>query len=116
MLKADTTPAGDKELQNMPRPSQLDVEQRMQAVMALLRREEPAGKIARRLGVSEPTLYRWRDQFLDGAKAGLNAGRGKTDDRDRQIEQLHRQVAERDRFIGEQAIALRVLKKVQASA
>jgi len=100
----------------MPKQCTVEVEQRMEAVVALLRREEPAVKIARRVGVSEQTLYRWRDQFLDGAKAGLNAGRGKADERDRRIEQLHQDLAERDRFIGEQAIALRVLKKAQASS
>jgi hypothetical protein len=30
------------------------------AVLALLRREEPAAQLARRFGVSEQTLYRWR--------------------------------------------------------
>ncbi|MHC4406136.1 MAG: helix-turn-helix domain-containing protein [Planctomycetota bacterium] len=29
-------------------------------MLALLRREEPAAQLARRFGVSEQTLYRWR--------------------------------------------------------
>lgn len=36
----------------MGRQSNLTVEQRTEAVLSLLRREEPAGKIARRYGVA----------------------------------------------------------------
>ena len=34
----------------------------------LLRREEPAAKLARRFRISEQTLYRWRDDFLAGGE------------------------------------------------
>jgi hypothetical protein len=37
----------------MPRRSELSVEQRRAAVLALLRKEEPGVQLARRLGVSE---------------------------------------------------------------
>jgi AcrR family transcriptional regulator len=42
----------------MGRKSELSVERRVELVLALLRKEEPAAQIARRAGVSEPTLYR----------------------------------------------------------
>mgnify|MGYP005859571361 CR=1 FL=1 len=100
---------------DMSRRSQLSAEQRLEAVLSLLRREEPAGTVARRFGVSEPTLYRWRDQFLEGGKAGLASGSGKADERDRRIAELEHEVAERDRYIGEQAIAIRLLKKTAHS-
>jgi transposase-like protein len=41
----------------------------------LLSKEEPAVQIPRRVGVSEQTLYRWRDEFINGGKAQLG-GRG----------------------------------------
>jgi transposase-like protein len=47
----------------MGRRSDLTVSQRREAVLMLLRREEPAARLARRFGVSEHTLYRWRDEF-----------------------------------------------------
>ena len=50
----------------MPRRSELTAEQRRDAVLALLRKEEPGAQLARRFGVSEQTLYRWRDEFLAG--------------------------------------------------
>ena len=41
----------------MGKRSNLTVPERREAVLMLLRREEPAGKLARRFGVSEHTLY-----------------------------------------------------------
>ena len=32
------------------------------------RREEPAAALARRYGVSENTLYKWREQFRGGGR------------------------------------------------
>ena len=98
----------------MGKHSKLSMDERTEAVLSLLRREESAVKIARRFGVSEPTLYRWRDQFLDAGKAGLAVSNGKADPRDRTIEQLEKELAERDRVIGELTIANRVFKKLSA--
>lgn len=95
----------------MGRRSELSIEKRTEAVLSLLRREEPATKIARRYGVSEQSLYRWREQFLDGGKAGLASSNGKADPRDREIAQLKKDIAERDRFVGELTIANRLFKK-----
>ena len=41
----------------------------------LIRREESAAKLARRYGVSEPTLYSWRDKFIAGGVAALVGGK-----------------------------------------
>ena len=60
----------------MAKRSEVSIAQRREAVLSLLRREEPATKIARRFGVSEPTLYRWRDEFLAGGEAGLSGSKG----------------------------------------
>ena len=55
----------------MAKRKQPSVEEKLQAVMALLRKEEPAAKIARRFNISETSLYRWRDDFLEGGKQSL---------------------------------------------
>ena len=66
----------------MGKRTHLDIGQRIEAVLALLRREEPAALIARRYRIAEATLYRYRDHFLEAGKAGLNgAGRSKGDGR-----------------------------------
>ena len=55
----------------MGKRSELSVAKRREVVLVLLRREEPANKLARRYGISEQTLYRWRDEFLAGGEGAL---------------------------------------------
>jgi transposase-like protein len=95
----------------MGKKSELGVSARREAVLALLRREEAGKVLARRYGISEQTLYRWRDEFLAGGESALASGQGGSDGRDRQIADLKREVARRDQVIGELTIANRILKK-----
>jgi transposase-like protein len=91
--------------------SKLSVPERREVVLSLLRREEPATVLARRYGISEHTLYRWRDEFMTAGEAALANGKGKADPRDRRISELNKQLGQRDRVIGELTIANRILKK-----
>jgi transposase len=102
----------------MSRQCNVDVKDRREAVLSLLRREEPAAVIARRIGVSEPTLYRWRDEFLAAGEAALANGSGKkgADPRDRRIAELEYQIEKRDQVIGEYTIANRILKKLSGQS
>ena len=96
----------------MGKRTELNPTNQTEAVLALLRREEPASTLAKRWGISEQTLYRYREKFLEGGKAALADGRrGKADGRDQQIEKLEKDLAERDRVIGELTIANRIFKK-----
>ena len=65
--------------------SKLGMSERREVVLSLLRREEPATVLARRYGISENTLYRWRDEFMTAGEAALANGKGKVDPRERQI-------------------------------
>jgi len=94
--------------------SNLSVPERREIILSLLRREEPAKVLARRHGISENTLYHWRDDFLTGGEAALVNGKGKADPRERQIAELKKQLDERDKIIGELTIANRLLKKTAA--
>ena len=94
----------------MAKKSPLSPAKRREVVLMILRKEEPITVLARRFGVSEPTLHRWRDEFLAAGEAGL-AGK-KADDAQRQkIRELENKLAERDQVIGELTIANRILKK-----
>jgi transposase len=95
----------------MAKASELSSKQRTEAVLALLRREEPGTVLARRFGVSEPTLYRWRDEFLAAGEAALGSRKSAGEPKARQIAELEKQIAKRDQVIGELTIANRVLKK-----
>jgi transposase-like protein len=96
----------------MAKKSNLTIAQRREVVLSLIRREEPAVQLARRWGVSEPTLYRWRDEFMAGGEAALANGRGRTDGRAREIQELQSQIEGRDQVIGELTVANRILKKL----
>ena len=95
----------------MGRKSEMPAEKRVDVVLALLRKEEPATQIARRAGVSEQTLYRWRDEFIAGGKAQLG---GKSNDvvAARELAKLQREIETREQVIGELTIANRILKKL----
>ena len=91
--------------------TELNVTDRTEAVLALLRREDPVVKIARRFGISEQTLYRYREQFLEGGKAALaNGCRSKVDPRDHEVGRLKKDVLRRDRVICELTITNGILK------
>ncbi len=91
--------------------SNLSASERRELVLSLLRREEAAGVLARRYGICENTLYRWREEFITAGEAALANGRGKADSRDRQLAELKKQLDDRDKVIGELTIANRLLKK-----
>lgn len=98
----------------MAKKSELKAEERMEAVLTLLRREESAAALARRYQVSEVTLYRWRDVFLTAGKAGLGKPEGSAESAAaRRIEQLEGELAQRAQVIGELTIANGILKKLQ---
>lgn len=88
----------------------IDGKRGTEAVLALLRREGTGAQIARQHGMSEQSLYRLRDEFLEGGRAALN-NRGKNGGANREMQEMHRGIAERDRVIGEMTIVNRILKK-----
>ena len=96
----------------MGKKSELSASQRQEIVLMMLRREEPISVLARRYGVSETTLHRWRDDFLTAGQAALAYGRRKqVGVQAEHVRQLERDVAKRDQVIGELTIANRILKK-----
>ena len=59
--------------------------------MKLLRREEPTAVLARRYGVSEQSLYRWQDEFLEAGQAALADGKnGSGDGHSKRLQELQR--------------------------
>lgn len=97
----------------MGKRSRVSTADREEAVLRLLRKEEPVAALARRYQVSEQTLYRWRDDFLAGGRARL-ARRGRANQQqDRRIATLERELAKRAQVIGELTLANDLLKKLQ---
>lgn len=98
----------------MGKKSELNVAQRAQLVMRLLSKEEPAAQIARRAGISEQTLYRWREEFIQGGEQALSSGAAEAVQA-KEKARLEAQLADRDQVIGELTIANRILKKLSGS-
>lgn len=95
----------------MGRRSEFTAEERVEIVLALLRREEPMSVLAKRHGVSETSLGRWRDEFIAAGTDGLARGTRRKAGETRAAQRLEAEIVERDRVIGELTIANRVLKK-----
>jgi transposase len=95
----------------MARASDLTPEQRTEIILAMLRREEPTSILARRHGISEQTLNRWREEFVAGGKAQLSSGKKQRRIQEKDVAALEAAVEERDQVIGELTIANRILKK-----
>lgn len=96
----------------MSKKSLLGAAERTALVLRLLAKEEPAAQLVRRAGVSEATLFRWREQFIEAGSARV-AGKGSPSAEAREVERLKRAVAKRDQVIGELTIANRLWGKAQ---
>ena len=96
----------------MGRKSELSPAERRDIVLMMLRKEEPITTLARRYGVSETTLHRWREDFGSAGESALSYGRGKqANGQAAEVARLQRDLARRDQVIGEITIANRILKK-----
>jgi len=49
------------------------VEEKRVTVLAVLDGHQSVAEVAHQRGVNENQVYRWKDQFLDGSRQGLNA-------------------------------------------
>ena len=97
----------------MVKKSMLTPDERSQLVLRLLSKEEPAARLARRAGVSEQTLCRWRDDFIGAGNQAMK-GRVASAEQVKALARLSAEVAGRNQVIGELTIANRVLKKSRA--
>lgn len=83
-------------------------ETKLQAVMDMLAGSGSHAEICTRFGISQTYLYRLRDKALDGMKVALSDSRNRDLSRE---QQLDAELSEAKRFIGDQALAIEVLKK-----
>ncbi len=73
----------------MAASSPLTPDQRVALVLKLLRKEDTLEALARKAGVSPTSVSRWRDEFIDGGKASLGAGKVTQNLLSRQVDSLN---------------------------
>lgn len=89
-------------------PRQFTPEFKSQVVLQLLTREHSAGEICREHAIKDSLLYRWKQEFLDGASRVFAAPeRG-------ECAQLQGRIAELERLVGRLTLELDVVKKASA--
>ena len=93
----------------MSNHSKLSESEKYELIMKLLRREGTASELSRQYQVSEPTIGRWRDAFLDNGKQALSKKPSK--EKDSELKRLKAELAEHKQLIGEYAFANDFLKK-----
>ena len=92
----------------MARPPLMSTEKKTLVVVSILRGEVTMAEAARREGVSQTSIAKWRDRFLAGGQAALAAGGRGTSSRETR---LTSEVEELTSALGEAHMELRVWRK-----
>ena len=99
----------------MARPPKHPVEVKLKIVLSVLSVKSTQAEAARRHGVSETSIGKWKDQFLQGGRQGLELG-----DRASRPSGVEARMAEEiddlTRALGEAHVELRALKRGGAHA
>lgn len=93
----------------MAKPPLKSVEEKTRIVLAVLRGEVSIAEAARREGVSETTIAKWRDRFVDGGQAAVAAG-GRVGGSSRE-QRLEAEIDELTSALGEAHVELRLWRK-----
>jgi len=98
----------------MARPSKFRSEEKLRIVLSVLRGEASIAETARRERVSETSVAKWRDLFLEGGAQALADGAQRGPSR-REVE-LQRRLEEVTSALGEAHVELRLLRRGGAGA
>lgn len=82
------------------------VEQKLTIVLAALSGQQSIAELSRQYGVNENQIYRWRDQFLDAGRHGLNGAKVQTAD-----QRLAAENEQLKKLLGEKTLELDIVKK-----
>ncbi|MDG4554645.1 MAG: transposase [Candidatus Competibacter sp.] len=83
------------------------VEEKLAIVLAVLSGRQSVAEISRQRGVNENQIYRWKEQFLEAGRQGLNGARTRTAD-----QRLEAENGQLKRLLGEKALEMEILKKI----
>jgi transposase len=92
----------------MSKPPLKSPEDKARVVVSILRGEVTIAEAARREGVSQTTIAKWRDRFLDGGQAAIAAGGRVGSSREQRLET---EIDELTSALGEAHMELRLWRK-----
>ena len=84
------------------------IEEKLSIVLEVMRSQESIAAIAKRNGVNDQQIYKWKAAFIEGGKQGLSSG--KVESTDERIEAENKQLKE---LLGEKALQIEMLKKIR---
>jgi len=94
----------------MPNVSKFTEEQKLQIAMDLLAGTLSHAEICRKYDISSTYAYKLKDRALDILRDGIGRPAGKPDDK---TQALAKRVADLEQLAGDQALAIRLLKKTR---
>ena len=86
-------------------------DEKLRVVLSVLRGEMTQVEAARRLQMSQTTIAKWQQQFLEGAHEALARGENATGPGSRREEELEAQVGDLTQALGEAYVELRTWRK-----
>ncbi len=94
----------------MARPPKHPVDVKLKIVLSVLSGESTQAEAARRHGISETSIGKWKDQFVCGGRGGLEHGSSAAKPTGREA-RLVEEVDDLTRALGEAHVELRALKR-----
>ena len=95
----------------MGRKPYRSTEEKLQAVLSVLKGELTQVELGRRLELSQTTISKWQRQFLEGGREALAQGDNRASPASRREADLQAQIDELTQALGEAYVELRVWRK-----
>ena len=95
----------------MGRNPTFSAEQKLTAVLTILRNEMSQVELGRRMEISQTTISKWLKQFTEGGKEALSRGDNPRAPSSRKEQELEAQVEDLTSALGEAYVELRVWRK-----
>jgi transposase-like protein len=92
----------------MSRPSKFSDEQKMEIAMDLILGKRSHAEICRKWDISSTYAYKLKDRALDILREGIGRPAGRPDPK---VSKLEKRVEDLEQLAGDQALAIRYLKK-----
>ena len=95
----------------MPKASKFTDERKFEIALGLIGGKVPHAEICRKWDISSTYAYKLKDRALDILRDGIGRPSGKPD---AATERIRKKVADLEQLAGDQALAIRLLKKTRS--